>query len=397
MKFIISIMLAVLLALMPTFAVADDATLQSVKGAIISQIASVDASINEQIELCKGSSGSLVVQLQTRLAELGYYTIAIDGEYGNKTEKAIEAFQKVNGLAVDGIANAMCQAVLFSDNALNVDGHTLSETDSTIELIELFVELNAGMRVMSFTEADTLIANSGHEYESIQPTESKTGMHYVYSDTGERLYIMYYPVDMSNYDAFGDPDLNYISTIQLDRNGKYISVDDSYHISTIKYKTDGEEVSSFADILEYYESTMGGNVPELLRSNANTVNPDLEMNKQIETYIEARISEYYKAALTSVTINMDGGSSKPDGRIVLVYCEWTAKNYLDTTKEMLEMYSDDMAAALSEEYDNITSICIFWEVPYHVSKDIAAKYTYRCTSGYAYLTDVFGPLYFDGD
>lgn len=65
----------------------------------------------------KGSKGDAVVELQNRLNDLGYTVGKADGDYGNKTVKAIETFQGNNGLDVTGIADDATQQVLFSDNA----------------------------------------------------------------------------------------------------------------------------------------------------------------------------------------------------------------------------------------------------------------------------------------
>lgn len=51
-----------------------------------------------------GSSGAEVKKIQQRLADLGYYNGAIDGNFGDATEEAYKAFQKAAGLTVDGIA-----------------------------------------------------------------------------------------------------------------------------------------------------------------------------------------------------------------------------------------------------------------------------------------------------
>ena len=53
-----------------------------------------------------GSRGSEVINIQTRLRNWGYYTGAIDGIYGTKTQKAVMRFQANNGLTPDGIAGA---------------------------------------------------------------------------------------------------------------------------------------------------------------------------------------------------------------------------------------------------------------------------------------------------
>ena len=52
--------------------------------------------------LKKGSTGSAVKTLQRRLRDLGYYSGSIDGDFGDSTAAAVRAFQKANGLDVDG-------------------------------------------------------------------------------------------------------------------------------------------------------------------------------------------------------------------------------------------------------------------------------------------------------
>ncbi len=50
----------------------------------------------------KGSSGAVVSEIQKRLKNWGYYTGAVDGVYGSKTEEAVKYFQRKNGLSPDG-------------------------------------------------------------------------------------------------------------------------------------------------------------------------------------------------------------------------------------------------------------------------------------------------------
>lgn len=52
----------------------------------------------------RGSSGSVVKQIQTNLKNWGYYTADVDGVYGSRTEEAVKRFQQRNGLTADGIA-----------------------------------------------------------------------------------------------------------------------------------------------------------------------------------------------------------------------------------------------------------------------------------------------------
>lgn len=52
----------------------------------------------------KGSSGSAVKEIQTKLKSWGYYSGSVDGIYGSGTEEAVKYFQRKNGLTVDGKA-----------------------------------------------------------------------------------------------------------------------------------------------------------------------------------------------------------------------------------------------------------------------------------------------------
>ena len=49
-----------------------------------------------------GARGSLVVQVQRRLATAGYYSGPVDGVIGSGTRRAIRAFERSHGLPVDG-------------------------------------------------------------------------------------------------------------------------------------------------------------------------------------------------------------------------------------------------------------------------------------------------------
>ena len=72
----------------------------------------------EKIILLKsGSTGEEVSILQARLKELGYLDGEIDGIYGAATKEAVKAFQKRNGLSVDGAAGQQTQGRLYTDKA----------------------------------------------------------------------------------------------------------------------------------------------------------------------------------------------------------------------------------------------------------------------------------------
>ena len=69
------------------------------------------------LELC----GLAVTRLQTRLVELGFYSIVPDGICSGDDVIAIRAFQKKNGLKVDGIAGLQTQLAIYSGSAISAD------------------------------------------------------------------------------------------------------------------------------------------------------------------------------------------------------------------------------------------------------------------------------------
>ena len=62
--------------------------------------------------LKKGDSGKAVLSVQKKLKKLNFYSGTPDGIFDNKTVAAVERFQTVNGLKVDGIAGPQTTAAL---------------------------------------------------------------------------------------------------------------------------------------------------------------------------------------------------------------------------------------------------------------------------------------------
>ena len=72
--------------------------------------------------LYAGSSGEMVRVLQAALAELGYYTGKIDGDFGTGTRNAVISFQYKNGLSQTGAADGALQQLLFEGKPKNAKG-----------------------------------------------------------------------------------------------------------------------------------------------------------------------------------------------------------------------------------------------------------------------------------
>ena len=74
--------------------------------------------------LRKGTLSGDVALMQQSLISLGYLSGEPDGNYGSETEKAVKAFQKNNGLGVDGTAGTATLTQLYSSEAVSATAVT---------------------------------------------------------------------------------------------------------------------------------------------------------------------------------------------------------------------------------------------------------------------------------
>lgn len=89
--------------------------------------------------------------------------------------------------------------------------------------------------------------------------------------------------------------------------------------------------------------------------------------------------DFNKTNISEIKVNYNAGLD--DGSyLVLPHLVWDVKNGAGTTKDMLEQYSDHLAAKLADEGD-ISEITVFWEVPYHLEGDNIAKFNYTPADG----------------
>lgn len=79
------------------------------------------------IVIRSGTRGLAVTNLQTRLVELGYYSITPDGLYNSDDIAAVRQFQRINSLTVTGVADLATQQTLYASYALRADAQQ-SET-----------------------------------------------------------------------------------------------------------------------------------------------------------------------------------------------------------------------------------------------------------------------------
>lgn len=127
------------LAAMPDLTVYTDEELAQLSEAVKEEQAARGTVVDEKQTLQKGSKGDDVKALQQRLIELNYLSGSADGDYGNKTQTAVELFQKEAGLTATGIADPETQERLFAEDApvatvyLDLDFKAISRDPNSYE------------------------------------------------------------------------------------------------------------------------------------------------------------------------------------------------------------------------------------------------------------------------
>ena len=91
---------------------------------------------NEVEALSKyGSRGDEVRQIQEKLKRWGYYSGNVDGIYGSQTLEAVKAFQRKNGLTVDGIAGTKTLAAMGITSSSNSSSSSSNNNSSDVTLL----------------------------------------------------------------------------------------------------------------------------------------------------------------------------------------------------------------------------------------------------------------------
>ena len=110
-----------------------------------------------------GVRGQAVVNLQQRLTTLGYYQATMDGECKADDVAAIKAFQRLNGIKVDGVAGYETQSRMYAPSAVmdtgaiaggNVDTYTTLRKGDSGEAVRMLQQRLATLGYMALTDVD---------------------------------------------------------------------------------------------------------------------------------------------------------------------------------------------------------------------------------------------------
>lgn len=88
--------------------------------------------------------GDDVKKVQQRLKDLGYYTDAIDGEFGLNSDSSVRSFQGKNGLEVDGSCGPATWNKLFSSSAISNSSGSTSSGGAIGVVKKVFIDAGHG-------------------------------------------------------------------------------------------------------------------------------------------------------------------------------------------------------------------------------------------------------------
>lgn len=121
--------------------------------------------------LALGDTGDAVLDLQNRLAELGYWVGPVDGRYGQLTQQAVYAFQKAAGLERSGVADPPTRDVLSGADRpqpRSTSGYVF-EIDKARQLLILAVDGRAVWVWNTSTGTEEPYTYDGEEYLADTP------------------------------------------------------------------------------------------------------------------------------------------------------------------------------------------------------------------------------------
>ncbi len=121
--------------------------------------------------------------------------------------------------------------------------------------------------------------------------------------------------------------------------------------------------------------------------------PESEQSK-VEKKVQEYIDAYYtKTEIDSITVNEDLGTDVDGDYIALVRLTWNVSNSAELSKEVLDIYSSDMASRMYKDLPEIQELAVFWTVP-HLNNG-SAKISFERKDDGMYYTDTVFDSNFD--
>ncbi|WP_144455688.1 hypothetical protein [Bacillus pumilus] len=117
------------------------------------------------------------------------------------------------------------------------------------------------------------------------------------------------------------------------------------------------------------------------------------LKREAEYKIKSIVEDNYKAAsIEKIEINQDMSTDQDNKLIALVYLSFDFKNSAQTSYNMVEMFSDDLASKIGTDNNTINQIAVFWKVPYIGEDETLAKFSYERSGEQMIITDKVSSL-----
>ncbi|WP_025094098.1 hypothetical protein [Bacillus safensis] len=117
------------------------------------------------------------------------------------------------------------------------------------------------------------------------------------------------------------------------------------------------------------------------------------LKSEAEYEIESIVEDNYKtASIEKIEINQDMSTDQDNKLIALVYLSFDFKNSAQTSYNMVEMFSDDLASKIGTDNNTINQIAVFWKVPYIDEGETLAKFSYERSGEHMIITDKVSSL-----
>ncbi len=129
----------------------------------------------------QGVKGNMVAHLQRRLVELGYYETTADGICGADDAAAIRAFQRKNGLDVDGVAGYATQSLLYSGTAIRDDGLMAGAVQETYTTLKKGM---SGAAVMQLQQRLIQLGYMSGAADGVYGTDTAEAVYYFQKNNG---------------------------------------------------------------------------------------------------------------------------------------------------------------------------------------------------------------------
>lgn len=174
----------------------------------------------------------------------------------------------------------------------------------------------------------------------------------------------------------GDSELKATAEINLKINNSDVITEEE----TLPKDKDAEEEKNDVYTSEEVEDNSEEDELDIIKDDA-----EIEIKKIIE-------ENYKTTSIEKIEINEDMGASEKNKLIALVYLSFDALNTSKTAYNMVEMYSDDLAANIGKDHDTVNQIAVFWKVPYIDEDETLAKFSYERSGEHMIITDKVSSL-----